>query len=159
MKKWIIILLIVLVILVFVILLIKGNNVELKNDINNNEIEDVIDIVEEINPIDIYLGKDKDGGQVKKLFDEVIKSNENKPDPEKISIELNALRGKVNASNDETRLREIQGYVGSVYSMYDVTKSGDKIYIKQTIGTRTDPEIPYEVPEQEYLPISTLNNN
>ena len=105
-----------------------------------------------------YLGRDKDGGQIKNLFNEIIKVNDTLSGDDKISVELSALKGKVDASSDKEQLQKMQGYIGNSFSLYNVTYSGDtisgkitSIYIEQTVGTKDDPEIPYEVPEQELL--------
>jgi len=126
-----------------------------KNESSESKIEETQKIQYSF---DEYLGTDKDGGQIKYLFNEIIKTNDSLSGDDKISVELNALRGKVGATSDKEQLQKMQGYIGNSFSLYNVTYSGDtisgkitSIYIEQTVGTKDDPEIPYEVPEQELL--------
>ncbi|MBR3281191.1 MAG: hypothetical protein IKI57_05090 [Clostridia bacterium] len=100
---------------------------------------------------DEYLGEKKDGNQVKLLFDALLEENKNANEDEKISIELNALTGMIPSSKDAEKITKMKGYIGDYNSSYDVTYSGDSktgkitsITVRQTVGTRNDPQIPID---------------
>ena len=104
---------------------------------------------------DSYVGKSLNGNQVREMIKLVAEHNEE--NDEKISLELDAFKGSRKSTSDKEKISELNGYIGGLYSMYRISYGGDsgddgsKIVIKQTVGTREDPEIPLEEDEDIFM--------
>jgi len=149
MKKIIGILALVLAVLLVVGCDKKEGN---RNIENNNSSESQTE--EYTKTYESYIGKNINGNQVKEMINLILEYNAKNDD--KVSVELDAFKGTRNSTSDDEKIRELKEYIGGQYSMFRISygaNSGDdtnKIVIKQTVGTRGDPEIP-AITEEDFL--------
>ncbi len=140
-----------ILVLVLAVLLIAGcdKNEENKNGKNNNINQSQTE--EYTKTYENYIGKDIYGNQVKEMIDLILDHNEKNDD--KLAVELSAFKGTRKSTSNNEKIRELKEYIGGQYSMFNISceaNSGDNtriIVIKQTVGTREDPEVPEEKDE------------
>jgi len=171
MKKLLLILTMILV--VFALSACEENKVE--NTITETVIsgETIVESGEtpnlEVDELLTYVGEEKTGEDVKNLIFLINNKNEavNYDLSRTIWVKLDAFKGKIASSGDSLKTQKVSDGVGNQYSLYtvsvkDARNSGDNMYyyIQQTVGTKADPDIPYEMeaPDMVIIPAEVGEN-